>query len=207
MYAAGWAEQWLAQKDCIHRQDKSVLSPRRCPLPRELERLHCVGADQAEVENGQVRSVGGAQKLHWLCWKPFFPICSWKGEAVVKNKKQRDPLIHQWSSAKLAWVFGVSHGASLQLQWSQERCKKGNPFSWPYLGWNLPCSMMYSPDCAPWYGPHWQAQFSPVYIKPSCCLGIFSYVHLGKSFSTSRGSSLSGTGGICLGSSCPGRMT
>jgi len=63
-------------KGYIHRQDKSVLPWQKCPLPGELEGWHCVGADQAEVENGQVRSVGGAQKLHWLCWKLYFPICS-----------------------------------------------------------------------------------------------------------------------------------
>lgn len=114
-----------------------------------------------------------------LCWKLFFPICSWEGGAVVKHKKQRDPLIHQWKQprAKLAWLFGVPHGASLQLQWSQERCKKGNPFSWPYLGWNLPAVFhdVFSRLCTVIQSSLWQALFGPVYIKPSCCLGIFSH--------------------------------
>lgn len=62
-----------SKKGCIHRQDKSVPSPKRCPLPEELEGTHCMGTDQAEVENGQLGSVGGTQQLHRLCGNCFFP--------------------------------------------------------------------------------------------------------------------------------------
>lgn len=72
-------------KGCVHRQDKLALSPRRCPIPGELEGPCCVGAEQAEVENGQVRSVGGAQKR--CAGNCFFPSGPEKVEQLLNTKR------------------------------------------------------------------------------------------------------------------------
>lgn len=81
----------------------------------------------------------------------FFPSLPEKVEQQL-NTKNREILsfISEARDCQVAWVFGVPHGASLQLQWSQERCKTGNLFSWPCpAGTCLLCYTMYSPDCAP----------------------------------------------------------
>lgn len=193
-------------KGCTCREHESLVSLQRrdkVSPPQGTGRATPCAANQAEVENGQVGSVGATPNLHSLCQKLCFPLCSWKSGADKQNNtRQRDSLIHQWSnrvpgqSGCLMFLMVLCFAAAKPFL---RKMEEGKCFllALPGLGVTSVWHNGVSRSCTMTWPSLWQD--TPVHMEPLLLLRHLLFTP-GHKFQQLQGSSLSS---MYLGISIP----